>query len=107
VTFERRQSPRLHTSAPVWIAGAPARMIDLSASGVCFESIQRFNCGEYVPMELPLPDDDNPDFRVWCDGRVVRIEQRAGTFMVAATYEVLPPKSRSLGGEAIVTRILR
>ncbi len=64
-------------------------MIDVSSIGVAFESSRPFTPGEEVAIVLPLYDG-NPDLRVTCDARIVRVERRGDTFTVGATYEPLP-----------------
>lgn len=88
---ERRQAPRYRIPATVAVSGVTAQMVDLSSNGVSFETTERFTVGEEVPIALPLLNEGNPTLRVTCDARIVRVEQHGAIFLVAATYEFLPP----------------
>jgi hypothetical protein len=90
MTDERRRARRYRLPGTIAVADVQAQMIDLSSNGVSFETTRPFTQGEEVAIVLPLYGG-NPDLRVTCDARIVRVEQRGATFMVSATYDFLPP----------------
>ena len=88
-TPERRAAPRRRLAARISVAGTQAWLIDQSATGVAFETEQRFTPGDEVLLVLPLAyETANLNLRATCTGRIVRVERRGALYKVAGAYQL-------------------
>jgi hypothetical protein len=83
---ERRRLPRYRLDAEISVNDRLGRAVDISSSGVFFESPVSFTPGEEVVLIFPF-QESGPDTRVECRAQVLRVEPRGTRFGVAATYE--------------------
>ena len=83
---ERRRLPRYRLDATIAVNDRDGRTIDISSSGIFFESPMPFVPGEEVVLVLPL-QETRPGTLVRCKAQVLRVEPRGEMFGVAATYE--------------------
>ena len=98
MTQERRRTPRYVLDLVVEFGGGVGRTIDVSPSGLCFET--RFD-GLAADQDVELVvsfQHAAPATRVTCNARVVRIERRESLFRVAVTYEPLAFDAAGSGG---------
>ena len=86
MTQERRQVPRYRIESTIAVGQGMGRTVDLSSRGVYFETSERLNPGDTVPIVFPFERTD-PGASVKCTAIVVRVEPRGELFGVAATYE--------------------
>ena len=85
MTTERRRYPRYRLDAEISVNDHVGRTIDISSSGVFFESPVGFTPGEEVLLVLPF--QESGPTRVECRARILRVEPRGTMYGVAATYE--------------------
>ncbi len=84
---------RVTTSGPVTVQhdgqSVPATLRNVSLSGVFFFTEAPFRAGADIqilltlPREVGLPEDQ----MVCCQGKIVRVEEHAGKFGIAAEFE--------------------
>lgn len=85
---DKRTEPRFKASLPIEVGSDGGLTIDLSSSGIAFESGRNYAIGEEVNVRLQLSRADSPwPMSLECRGRVVRTEERDGVYMIAATVE--------------------
>lgn len=94
---ERRARPRLPLKWPVSVHSeryqqpVTADLLNVSCNGAYCVSSTRFQCGDLVEVDLPLPlglDASERGLRLWCLGRVIRTEEiQPGQFGFACTFE--------------------
>lgn len=85
---EHRSAPRFKASFPVEVGSDGGLTIDLSSTGIAFESARRYQIGEEVQLRLRLSRGDSPwPMSLECTGRVVRVEENDGLFTIGATVE--------------------
>lgn len=93
---DRRRAPRLPVDLTVELDEATGRTRDVSASGVYFQTRQALAPGTAITFTLMLEDaaiflaePTAPSaFRLECEGRIVRVEEREGTLGVAAALKI-------------------
>jgi len=85
LTNERRRHPRYRLDAEILVNDHVGRTVDISSSGVFFESPVGFTPGEDVVLVLPF--QESGPTRVECRARVLRVETRGTMYGVAAAYE--------------------
>ncbi len=83
---ERRRAPRFPIDAVITINGEMALAIDLSRTGVFFESKRPFRMGERVSLVLPY-EHPGTGTSISCSARVLRVEPRGEFYAVAAAFE--------------------
>ncbi|HXG58374.1 MAG TPA: PilZ domain-containing protein [Thermoanaerobaculia bacterium] len=84
---DRRRSPRYNVRAPILVEGAlPGVTTDISSGGVAFECNQPLERGESVMFELSLV---RSGVLLLCAGQVLRVEERDGVKIVAATIDTI------------------
>ena len=83
----RRRARRFNITMPVELEHGRGITRDVSSSGVFFESDHSFSVGEVISFWLVFEYAGmGPAFRLPCQGRVVRVEQRAGRTGVAVAF---------------------
>lgn len=85
---EQRSAPRFKASIPVEVGDDGGLTIDISSSGIAFDSERRYQIGEQIPLRLRLGEGPFP-LNLECRGRVVRVDEHNGTFTIATTVEWL------------------
>ena len=85
---EQRRAPRFKASIPVEVGEDGGLTIDISSTGIAFESDRSFEIGQEIPLQLRLSDGDFP-LSLQCSGRVVRVEEHDGLYMIGTTVEWL------------------
>ena len=79
---ERRQAQRFDAVVPLQVDGVPAKLTDLSATGVGFLAKEPIEPGRSVEIGVNhLPDERHPQP---CNAEVVRVEQTDDGFAVGA-----------------------
>ncbi|HXG57417.1 MAG TPA: PilZ domain-containing protein [Thermoanaerobaculia bacterium] len=92
--IELRQYRRFPVDLPIEAAGRRGKTVDISASGIAFESTARLQPGDSVTVHIAVPNG-GAWRRVRCNARVVRIdrsrriENGRETMRVAATVQWL------------------
>lgn len=85
---EQRTAPRFKASFPVEVGPDGGLTIDLSSSGIAFESTRSYDLGEEVTMKLRVNRSDSPwPMSLECRGKVVRVQPKDDLFTIAATVE--------------------
>ena len=83
-------------SLPMVIAGhAAARSVDVSTTGIRFESSVTFPPGTRLVFLLRMGDAGFADLALHCEGRVVRVEGSSGKTCIAATIDRIQFQERS------------
>ena len=85
---EQRRAPRFSASIPVEVGEDGGLTIDISSTGIAFESDHRFEIGQEIPLQLRLSEGDFP-LSLQCRGRVVRVEEHDGVYTIGTTVEWL------------------
>lgn len=83
---EQRSAPRFKASIPVEVGDDGGLTIDISSSGIAFESDRKYHIGDEIPLQLRLSDGPFP-LSLQCRGQVVRVEEHNGGYMIGATVE--------------------
>ena len=79
---ERRQAQRFDAVVPLQVDGVPAKLTDLSATGVGFVAKEPLEPGASVEIGVRhLPDEKHPKP---CNAEVVRVEPADNGFAVGA-----------------------
>lgn len=80
---ERRRAPRRKVRLPVEVGNDRGWTQDLSPSGVYFETTRAPAAGSPIRFTVFWKDPSPRPRRLECEGRVIRIERRAGMMGVA------------------------
>ena len=81
---DRRQAKRRAVRLLVELQHGTGRTIDISSSGVFFETDRAFTLGEPISLAVMLTDvHPMPPIRLRCEGRIVRVERRDNLIGVA------------------------
>lgn len=94
---EKFRRYRVPSSGPITIKHngqtVPATLNNVSLGGAFFFTDAELQAGERVELVLILPRDIGlpDDQRVLCQGRIVRVEPRAGTIGFATEFERMEP----------------
>ena len=88
MTQERRRAPRYRLSTAITADDVSGRTLDVSGSGILFETARPFTPGDDVAVVLPLAYT-GAGTSVTCNARVVRVEPRGEYFAVAVAYELI------------------
>jgi len=86
---ERRRARRRPVVLPLeLVAGdSTAQTLNLSESGVFFETDEQFSPNARITLSLVLPPvHPLPPVRMKADGRIVRVESRNGKFGIAVAF---------------------
>lgn len=83
---ERRRTPRYPIDAAIRVDDETALAIDLSRSGVFFESERPFEIGDWIDVVFPF-EHTGRGASLRCAALVVRVEPRGDYFGVAVAYE--------------------
>jgi PilZ domain len=82
--LERRLAQRFRVALAVELDGGTGVTCDVSSSGVFFATERSFSCGEHIRFTLVLErGDPQRQMYLQCQGKVVRVERRAGRERVA------------------------
>jgi|GEM_PF-4804749 len=73
--MDRRKEPRHLTRLPVEIDGQSGTTINISSSGVAFESAMALTFGQEITLQILIPKDGSEPLRLKCRGRIVRLEK--------------------------------
>ena len=85
---ERRRFPRYDATLLVLLSGGVGRTVNMSETGVLFETDQAFRLMERIEFDIVLEELD-PERLYWmrCQGVVVRTEQVEGLWRVAVDID--------------------
>lgn len=83
---KRRREARFKASFPVEIEPKGGVLVDMSGSGVAFETDHPYEIGDKVTLRVRV-GRGGKTMELECIGTVVRIEQREDSLLVAATVE--------------------
>jgi len=85
---ERRRFPRYNANLLVLLPGGVGRTVNMSETGVLFETDQPFQLMESFEFDVVLEELD-PENLYWmrCQGAVVRVEQVEGMWRVAVDID--------------------
>jgi len=84
VGTERRRTPRYYVSVAVEFSGGRGKTRDVSESGICLETGQRFEQGERTSFQLVFREfSGEPPWRIAAAGQVIRVEEQAAGYVVA------------------------
>ena len=86
---ERRRARRRPLALPIELLAGEgvARTLNLSESGVFFETDEEFSPNARISLSLVLPHvHPLPPIRMTADGRIVRVESRNGRFGIAVAF---------------------
>lgn len=85
---EGRRASRFKASFPVEIESRGGVLVDMSSSGIAFETDQEYEVGDRIDLKVRLGRGGaGRTMELECTGEVVRIEHRDGATLVAATVE--------------------
>lgn len=84
---EARRASRFKASFPVEIESRGGVLVDMSSSGIAFETDQEYEIGDAIDLKVRVGRGAERTMELECTGRVVRVEQRDGAKLVAATVE--------------------
>lgn len=85
---ERRRFPRYEVTLPILLSAGVGRTLNLSETGVLFETDQTFRTMEPIEFDLVLEELD-PQRPYWmrCQGTIARIEQTGSVWRVAVDID--------------------
>src|SRR5262249_31643538 len=84
VGTEGRGTPRYYVSVTVEFSRGRGKTRDVSESGICLETVQRFEEGERPNFQLVFREfGGEPPWRIAAAGQVIRVEEEATGFLVA------------------------
>lgn len=84
-TDKQRRESRFKASFPIEIESKDGVLVDMSGSGIAFETDQNYEVGDEIVLRVRVGQGKTLDLE--CIGRVVRVERRDDTNLVAATVE--------------------
>lgn len=84
---EGRRASRFKASFPVEIESRGGVLVDMSSSGIAFETDQDYQIGDQIDLKVRVGRGAERTMELECTGTVVRIERRDGANLVAATVE--------------------
>lgn len=85
---QRRREPRMKAAFPLEVESDDAVTIDMSNSGIAFESSRRYEIGEEITIRIVLGRRKiATPLSLSCVGHVVRCEPLDGGYRIAATVE--------------------
>lgn len=94
--MNQRRDPRFRATFPVEIEPAGGVTIDMSSSGIAFESTHPYQPGDEISLRILLSrPGSGPTLELRCRGRVVRVEPGEEKARVAATVEWIDDESGS------------
>jgi hypothetical protein len=115
---ERRRARRRPVVLPIELLAddGNGHTLNLSESGVFFETEEEFSPNARISLSLVLPHvHPLPPIRMTADGRIVRVESRNGRFGIAVAFtgcrydtadtagaaeiSVIPPRARAAGSK--------
>lgn len=85
--MDNRRTPRFRATFPVEVEPAGGVMIDMSSSGVAFETTYDYHPGDEISVRVILGRKAGPALDLRCSGKVVRVEKKGASSRVAATVE--------------------
>ena len=80
---EKRQALRYPLELPVELPDGSGRSLDVSKSGVCFETEAPVSADAPIEFSLVLGQSPEDPLRLDCEGEVVRVEPHDGGASVA------------------------
>lgn len=80
---ERRRAQRRRVRLPVEVGYDRGWTLDVSPSGVYFETTRNLTPGTPIRFTVLWEDPSSRPRRLECEGRVVRVDRRSGTLGVA------------------------
>ena len=97
---ERRGAPRYPVALEIGVNGGTGVTVNLSSSGVCFETASLLRADQEVTLVFPFEHAAPSGTRAACAARVRRVHGGPRSYRVAATYETVafeipPTGSRS------------
>jgi hypothetical protein len=87
VTDDRRAVQRHRVHVPVRFGSAVGATLDISRSGVFFETRETATPGQTVSFSILFPREGSAGISLDCQGRVVRVDHLGLLAGVAATIE--------------------
>ena len=87
--INRRESDRLIAEMPLRVDGHPMTTLDISATGVAFESEKPYELGERVSVVVEYMLD-GANFPLRCEAEVVRVEPNGTGYSVGARLILEP-----------------
>lgn len=84
---KRRRESRFKASFPVEVEPKGGVLVDMSGSGVAFETDHPYEIGDEITLRVRVGRGEGKTLELECIGKVVRIEQRDESLLVAATVE--------------------
>ncbi len=83
-----RRDSRFKASFPVEIESQGGVLVDMSSSGIAFETDKEYEIGDRIDLTVRVGRNPERGMELECTGRVVRVERRDdGANLVAATVE--------------------
>ncbi|MBW3670038.1 MAG: PilZ domain-containing protein [Acidobacteria bacterium] len=82
-----RKASRFRASFPVETDSSGGVLVDMSSSGVAFETDTDYSVGDEVDLRVRVGRQAGETMELNCTGTVVRVERREGSNLVAATIE--------------------
>jgi PilZ domain len=85
---QHRRSERFRASFPVEIEPEGGVTLDMSGSGIAFDTTHEYHVGDELTVRIILGRRASPDsLDLRCRGRVVRVEKSERGFRVGASVE--------------------
>ncbi len=85
---DKRQAERVPVALPVNVGVRGAQSRDMSGSGIYFETDESYAAGSEVNFSVDLEHVGfGGTVRLFCHGRIVRVDRRAGRVGVAVEIE--------------------
>ncbi len=84
---KERSESRFKASFPVEVESKGGVLVDMSSSGIAFETDQPYEVGDTIDLTVRVGRNPEKGMELACTGRVVRVEKRDGSNIVAATVE--------------------
>jgi hypothetical protein len=82
---DQRAAPRFGVGMPYTLDGREGQTLDLSATGLSFDSDTAYPVGALVEITLRYGLDGH-NFPMACEAEVVRVDARDGRFTIAARW---------------------
>lgn len=84
---KQRRETRFKASFPVEIESQGGVLVDMSGSGIAFETDHEYEIGDEIDLRVRVGRGAGEGMELQCTGTVVRIERREDSLLVAATVE--------------------
>jgi len=85
---ERRRAVRYAMAVPIDVDGETCTTCNVSTTAVSFHARRGFDVGRILDFTIHVPDRES-NFRMECQGQVVRCEADGDRFLTSATIDII------------------